>query len=405
MSLTALRAALLALALALPACVGADDENDSPAEAQPMGGAMMQPEMGGVMPEPAPEPTPGAVTHEVLVDALAVTLRGGVGEVMFEAPEDGLSLTVIVHGEADGWYGVDAWTDPTGLELVTADWVVDEGNERGCFSCPVFATQGAGASTIINPNRPESVVNAGLHTLAVVGFVDNFATDTANVTVIAKRGSAWPEAGVIDLHFYFTGAQDWSAETVPDDPYFAAVIARFNALYGAMGVQVGEMTFRDIDPALRTVSIDPENDTLGALVAESDPSLGHGAHVFFVEEILTGEADYPSIPGVAAGVPNPPYLTGTGASGIVISTKGPLEIPPGQRFLDPPAIGQTLCHEMGHLLGLFHTSEYDEVSHDQFEDTPENDNTYLMHADGTGPTISPAQANAIMANPLVRHPD
>ena len=396
MWLTPRRRALLALSLLLMACGVEDVDTPTEVDAAPADAGMI---------DAAPEPEPGPVTHELLVDGQQVRLEFGVGQVVFEAPDDVLSLTVIVHGEANGWYGVDAWTDPTGVELVTPDWVVEEGNERGCFSCPVFATQGAGAATIINPNRPESVVNPGTHTLSVVGFVDGLSTDVAQVTVIAKRGPAWPERGVIDLVFYFTGAQDWSAATVPDDPYFAAVIGQFNALYGAAGVQVGEMTFRDLDPELRTVSIDPEDDTLGALVAHSDDAEGHGAHVFFVEEILTGEPDFPSIPGVSAGVPNPPFLTGTSASGIVIATKGPLEIPPGQRFLDPPAIGQTLCHEMGHLLGLFHTSEYDEVSHDQFEDTPENDNSYLMHADGTGPTISPQQARAIMANPLVRHPD
>jgi hypothetical protein len=323
--------------------------------------------------------------------------------VEFEAPSDVLSLTVIVHGTADGWYGIDSWLDPTGIGLITSDWVLEAGNERGCFSCPVFTVQGAGASTTINPNRSESVVNPGTHTLQIVGFENGFSTDMAWVTVLAKRGTAWPEKGTVNLHFYLTGGQGWSADTVPQDSYFQAVIERFNELYGSIGIQVGEMTFRDLDPALKTVSIDPVNDTLGALVANSDATLGNGAHIFFVEEILTGDPEYPSIPGVAAAVPNPPYLTGTIASGIVISTKGPLSIPPARRFLDPPAIGQTLCHEMGHLLGLFHTSEYDEVSHDQFADTPENDNSYLMHADGTGPKISPQQARAILANPLIQH--
>ena len=350
-----------------------------------------------------PRQSPRVISTTVLVDSLAVNLNGGVGDVLFDAPDDTLSLTIIVHGTANGWYGIDSWIDPTGIALITPDWVTEVGNERGCFSCPVFTTQGAGASTTINPNRPESVVNPGTHTLQVVGFEDGFATDMAWVTVIAKRGDAWPVQGTVDLHFYFTGAQDWSASTAPDDAYFDAVIARFNALYSAIGIQTGKMTFRDIDPELRTVSIDPANDTLGALVANSQASLGEGAHIFFVEEILTGDPEYPSIPGVAAAVPNPPFLTGTIASGVVISTKGPLSVPPERRFLDPPAIGQTLCHEMGHLLGLFHTSEYDEVSHDQFPDTPENDNTYLMHADGTGAKISDQQARALLANPLVMH--
>ena len=78
-------------------------------------------------------------------------------------------------------------------------------------------------------------------------------------------------------------------------------------------------------------------------------------------------------------------------------------MPPSDRFLDPPAVGQTLAHELGHALGLFHTSEYDLTTHDIYEDTPENDNRYLMHADGTGDVISPSQQKAIFSHPAVRH--
>jgi len=342
---------------------------------------------------------------ERLVDNERIPIDQGVGRVTFDVPQDVISLTVIIHGESNGWYGIDSWIDGDGSALVTADWPSFPGNERGCFSCRNFANQNQGASTTIAPNRDTGTVHPGRHQVNIVGWVDGFAADSARVSVILKRGPRPPENGVLDVNFYFTGAQGWTAESVQTDNYFAATIERFNELYGRIGLTIGDMTYHDIDPALSVVSIAEDDDTLGALMANAVASQTDGLNVFFVDEILTGEPDFPSIPGVAASVPNPPYLPGTVASGVAIATRGPLSVPPGQRFLDPPAIGQTLCHELGHALGMFHTSEYDEVSHDVYDDTPENDNTYLMHADGTGARISPEQARAILVNPAVYHRD
>jgi len=262
-----------------------------------------------------------------------------------------------------------------------------------------------GVSTTVAPNRDTGAVHPGTHRLALSGWVDGFAADSVTVTVIAKRGPAAPETGVIDLNFYFTGAQGWTSDSVQGDPYFAACVQRVNELYGRAGITIGDMTYQDLDPTLSTVSIAEGEETLGALMANSIASQTDGLNIFFVDQILTGEPDFPAIPGVAASVPNPPYLPGTVASGVAIGTRGPLEVPPGQRFLDPPAIGQTMAHELGHALGLFHTSEYDEVSHDHYDDTPENDNRYLMHADGTGAIISDEQGRALRANPAIRHPE
>jgi hypothetical protein len=242
-----------------------------------------------------------------------------------------------------------------------------------------------------------------------VGWEEDDVATEATVTVLVKRLSEEPTKGVLDINFYFTGAQEWNATSVQEDPYFQAVIDRFTELYDQVGIEIGQLTFEDLDDAsLQVISIAEGRDDLGTLVARSHSNLNKAISVFFVEEILTGTPESGdrgfSIPGVSAAVPGPPLMNGTVASGVAISTLGPLSIPPGQRFLDPPAIGQTLCHEIGHLLGLFHISEYDGTTHDVLDDTPDNDDSYMMHPDGTGSLISPWQGRVMRSNPWVRHP-
>jgi hypothetical protein len=379
-------------ALPLDATLGED------AESSDVGGATDASSLVDAMVE-------GAIIIETLMENVQVPIQGSVARVTFDAPEDVLSLTVIVHGDPTGWYGVDSWIDGDGSTLATADWPGTSGNERGCFTCRNFVTQGAGASTTIAPNRDTGAVHPGTHRLGLVGWVDGFAADSVQVTVIAKRGPRMPETGTLDLNFYFTGAQGWTADSVLSDAYFAACVQRVTDLYGRIGIGIGAMTYHDLDPDLSIVSLIEGEETLSALMANSVTSQTDGLNIFFVDQILTGDPDFPAIPGVSASVPNPPYLPGTVASGVAVGTRGPLEVPPAQRFLDPPAIGQTMAHELGHALGLFHTSEYDEVSHDHYADTEENDSGYLMHADGTGDIISAEQGRALLANPAIHHPE
>jgi hypothetical protein len=364
-------------------------------------------EMGADSGRPPARPFPNVDT---LVDARVIPLQFGVGEFSFESPDDAVSLTVIIFGSESGAYGINSWVDPTDFELVVDNWPAIPGNESGCYSCANFVTQSAGVSTTLLPNRPDAVLRPGIHRIQIVGFENDDVAREATVTVLAKRLSEEPVTGTLDINFYFTGAQDWNATSVQTDPYFQAVIDRFSELYSQVGIEIGQMTFEDLaDPSLRVISIASERDDLGQLVAHSNSDFNDALSVFFVEEILTGDPDTGdrgfSIPGVSAAVPGPPLMNGTVASGVAISTLGPLSIPPGQRFLDPPAIGQTLCHEVGHLLGLFHISEYDGTTHDVLEDTPDNDESYLMHPDGTGSIISPWQGRVMRSNPWVRHRD
>ena len=99
-----------------------------------------------------------SMSIETLVDEKSFPLQFGVGTFEFEVDESVRSLAVTVYGQANGWYGIDAWSNGDGTPLVTADWPSLAGNERGCFSCANFSNQAQGASTTIAPNLPTAII-------------------------------------------------------------------------------------------------------------------------------------------------------------------------------------------------------------------------------------------------------
>ncbi|MFT5430641.1 MAG: hypothetical protein ACI9OJ_001317 [Myxococcota bacterium] len=105
--------------------------------------------------------------------------------------------------------------------------------------------------------------------------------------------------------------------------------------------------------------------------------------------------------GVSTGAPGHPL--GYGPPAGVFVAFSPLE--EGQC-----PHGGLLAHELGHLLGLFHSSEgaFFEITigqsvHDQLTDTGLNDATNLMHHDGQGTSLSESQAAILRSSPWVCH--
>jgi hypothetical protein len=143
-----------------------------------------------------------------------------------------------------------------------------------------------------------------------------------------------------------------------------------------------------------------DSPELGRLLAlsESLRDLGEGLlPVFLVPDITVDQG--PSVWAVSGGIPVPPLL-GTRRSGVAVNAS--------VVDLDPGRAGQVMAHEIGHALGLYHTTEGSFAQpdassaavaiNDQLDDTPACPRQADRDGDGA---LSPAECAGFDARNLM----
>lgn len=228
----------------------------------------------------------------------------------------------------------------------------------------IFPTALPGGFSVLLPNSPTLPFASGPWTF---NLADTRPT-TVNIQAIIKTASnAALTTGKLNANLFFVGLPGLNAGSAPTDPNFQTVLSKVRSIYAQIGVELGDLTYIDITGADAISFTDVQEQDLGALFRLSNhPKARDGAvNIFLVDSIIVNGVGG-LILGESGGIPGMP-IRGTPGSGLAVTMA---DFPNG---LD--TIADTVAHETGHWLGLFHTTEFggtvfdplpDTLPHDQF---------------------------------------
>jgi hypothetical protein len=264
---------------------------------------------------------------------------------------------------------------------------------------PEVAYNGDGASASFIVPGADLPVAAGRYQFEIASTVEQ-----AEVILVRRRGPQ-PFSGTMDLNlFVLEGAGI-------EIPQLEEAARLFVQTFAAARISMGQITLYTVTGASDLLSV-PADTGVGSPLRQVPTLSGlasnaAAANIFFVREIASDEG---GLYGISMGIPAALTIPGTISSGVVVNVSAHMT----EAGFDTRELGQTITHETGHSLGLFHTSERDGSSWDTISDTPQcfgadpldaaacPDGANFMFWSGRDFQVSGGQAYVLVRSPVVR---
>ncbi len=288
--------------------------------------------------------------------------EGAIGKnILFDLPDRMIGLTVLAETAPGTIVGVYRLRPP-GTSSVVSQYAIPG------VGLKLFADYGSIAAADPQSDLPDAWPVKQGNWLLLLG------SDVDGVTARTRMWVRRTEDGV-----FHGGAVDVNVFIAPgaaDQAYMNTTLSKlFNTYFAPkIGLTLGNVAYFTASAGFSDVSTRAEYD---ALLASSTGVGSAPALNLFVVGSMSG--DFQNALGVAGGVPGSPMVHGTKRSGVAYTPTG-----------DTGYDASVLAHEVGHLAGLFHTSEYQIAGFDPLADTPTCPN--IMN---TNPTNCPDVSNVM----------
>ncbi len=278
----------------------------------------------------------------------------------FLIPDDIISLSLVVEAAAESVVLVGAVSD--GTVLIDAQAT----GETSLGQPPLKHLPGSTANLTL-PLSPDTLPTPGC--LAILPAVPGDVSGGGLVHVATRRGDPLAATGEFSINAIRVGDVAITQEQLE------AALLRADTVYGLNGAgSLASVDYTDISTDDGTF-IPTTGAQIEGLRSANVGGPTTAINVFFIDDFT----DATGVLGIAAGIPGPNGVPETRGSGVVIALESHRT---AEGTLDTTLMGETIAHELGHQLGLFHTTESDGTDHDVVPDTAEC--TLDMDIDGDG---------------------